>query len=92
MDAKVSETMTGFKSLLLKMADPIFRKNGRTVIPLRIGGTRNDPQFGLDMGRVFRRRDTPPPAAGTRMHPGPSPKAVPPPPPPPPRPSAPTAH
>ncbi len=58
MDAKISETVTGFKSLLLKLADPIFRQDGRTVIPLKVSGTRNDPQFGLDMKRVFRRGDS----------------------------------
>ncbi len=66
MDAKISETMTGFKSLLLKLADPLFRRNGRTVIPLKVEGTRNDPHFGLDMKRVFKRGDnkkTAPPAA-----------------------------
>jgi hypothetical protein len=55
MDAKISQTMTGFKSLLLKMADPLFRRNGKTQIPLKISGTRNDPQFGLDVKRVFKR-------------------------------------
>lgn len=55
MDAKLSQTMTGVKSLLLMMADPLFRKNGKTVIPLTISGSRSDPQFGLDMRRVFRR-------------------------------------
>jgi hypothetical protein len=55
MDAKVSQTTTGFKSLLLKMADPLFRRNGKTVVPLKISGTRNDPHFGLDMKRVFKR-------------------------------------
>ena len=51
MDAKLSETVTGFKSLLLKMVDPFFRKDGRTVVPLKISGTRGDPQFGLDVRR-----------------------------------------
>jgi hypothetical protein len=55
MDAKISQTTSGFKSLLLKLADPLFRRNGKTVVPLRIHGTRNDPQFGLDVRRVFRR-------------------------------------
>ncbi len=55
MDAKVSETMTGWKSLALKAVDPLFRRNGQTLIPLKISGTRNDPQFGIDMKRVFRR-------------------------------------
>jgi hypothetical protein len=53
MDAKVSETVSGFKSVLLKVVDPLFRKNGRTVIPIKVTGTRSKPQFGLDAGRVF---------------------------------------
>ena len=54
MDAKLSQTVTGLKSWLLKLADPVFRKNGRTVVPLSIKGTRNSPHFGLDVKRVFR--------------------------------------
>jgi len=53
IDAKVSEMVSGFKSLLLKAVDPIFRKKGRTVIPIKVSGTRDDPKFGLDAGRVF---------------------------------------
>ena len=54
MDAKVSEATTGWKSVLLKVVDPLFRKNGQTVIPLKINGTRNDPSFGMDIRRVFK--------------------------------------
>jgi hypothetical protein len=53
MDAKVSQTVSGWKSLVLKMVDPLFRKDGRTVIPIKIQGTRDKPQFGLDAKRVF---------------------------------------
>jgi len=53
MEAKVSEVTSGWKSLLLKAVDPLFRKKGRTVIPLKIQGTRGSPKFGLDKGRVF---------------------------------------
>jgi hypothetical protein len=53
MDAKVSQTMTGWKSFLLKAVDPLFRKEGKTVIPLKISGTRDKPSFGLDYKRVF---------------------------------------
>ena len=57
MDAKVSETVTGWKSLLLKVADPLFSKRGGgSAIPIRIEGTRNEPKFGLDVRRVFRRQ------------------------------------
>jgi hypothetical protein len=55
MDAKVSQTVAGFKSILLRAADPMFRRDGRTVIPIKITGTRHDPSFGLDKGRLFRR-------------------------------------
>ena len=56
-DAKVSQMTTGVKSLLLKMVDPLFRRDGKTYVPLKITGTRNDPSFGLDMKRVFSRGD-----------------------------------
>ncbi len=56
MDAKVSQTMTGVKSLLLRLADPLFSKRGGgSSVPIKIEGTRSDPKFGLDMGRVFNR-------------------------------------
>ena len=57
MDAKLSETTTGFKSFLLRAVDPLFRRAGRTVVPLRVTGTRDQPSFGLDVKRVFTRRD-----------------------------------
>jgi hypothetical protein len=53
MDAKVSQTVSGWKSLLLKVVDPLFRKNGRTVVPIKISGRRSQPEFGLDAKRVF---------------------------------------
>jgi hypothetical protein len=56
MDAKVSETQTGLKSLLLKVVDPFFnRRGGGSVIPIHVRGPRSDPDFGIDMRRVFRR-------------------------------------
>lgn len=57
MEAKVSETMRGFKSLLLKIVDPLFkRKDGSgSAIPIKIQGTWDTPAFALDMHRVFHR-------------------------------------
>jgi hypothetical protein len=55
MDAKVSETTTGWKSLVLRVVDPLFRRNGRTIIPIKITGTRADPSFGMDVRRVIKR-------------------------------------
>jgi hypothetical protein len=56
MDVKISQTVSGFKSLLLKIVDPLFgRPGGGSTVPIKIEGTRNDPKFGLDVGRVFSR-------------------------------------
>jgi hypothetical protein len=51
LDAKLSQTVTGFKSLLLKPVDPFFRKQGKTVLPVRITGLRSDPKFQLQLHR-----------------------------------------
>jgi hypothetical protein len=56
MKAKISETVGGFKGMLLKVVDPLFKgENGGSAIPIQISGTRNNPTFGLDKGRVFKR-------------------------------------
>lgn len=48
LEAKLSQTMTGFKSFLLKAVDPFFRKkDAGAVIPIKITGTRAKPSFGL---------------------------------------------
>jgi hypothetical protein len=50
-DAKVSHMTTGWKSILLKVVDPFFHKNGAGAeIPFKITGTRSEPHFGLDLG------------------------------------------
>lgn len=60
MDAKVSQTQTGVKSLLLKVVDPLFkRRGGGSAIPIHIRGKRSDPSLGIDMGRVFKRGEKP---------------------------------
>jgi hypothetical protein len=56
LDAPVSRTVTGFKSILLKPIDPLFRRNGAgTLLPIRISGTVDQPDFGVDMKRVLKR-------------------------------------
>jgi hypothetical protein len=56
MDATISQTQTGWKRILLKGVDPLFKKDGHgAVIPITIQGTRSNPSFGLDKGRVFKR-------------------------------------
>ena len=55
MQAKLSQTVTGKKSLFLKLADPFFKKDGAgSVVPIRISGTRDAPKFALDL---FHRSD-----------------------------------
>ena len=50
LDAKLSQTVTGKKSLLLKFVDPFFkRRGGGSSIPIKIVGTRSQPEFGLDL-------------------------------------------
>jgi hypothetical protein len=57
MQATVSQAAGGgFKSVLLKAVDPLFRRDGAgAVLPIRIRGSRNEPKFGLDFGRTFKR-------------------------------------
>lgn len=51
LKAKVSQTVTGWKSWLLKPVDPFLEKNGAgTFLPIKIGGTAKSPDFGLDLG------------------------------------------
>ena len=56
LDAPLSKTTTGFKSLLLKVIDPLFRKDGAgAVLPIVVSGTVDQPSFGLDKGRIIGR-------------------------------------
>jgi hypothetical protein len=54
LDAKISHMVTGWKSLLLKPADPFLSKHGETEVPIRVTGTRSDPHIGLDFGHKDR--------------------------------------
>ena len=56
MDATISEAAGGgLKGLFLKAIDPIFRKKGAgAIVPIKVRGTREKPQFGLDVGKVFK--------------------------------------
>jgi hypothetical protein len=50
-DAKVSEMVGGWKGKLLKPADRFFEKDGAgTEVPIHVGGTRENPDFGIDFG------------------------------------------
>ena len=61
MDASVSQTTRGLKRVLLKIVDPLFKRDGGgSAIPIRITGTRTNPSFGLDRRRVFGHRSSTP--------------------------------
>lgn len=50
VDTKISKTASGVKALMLKVMDPIFRKKKEgEIVPVRIQGTYEKPQFGLDL-------------------------------------------
>jgi len=52
MIAKLSQTTTGFKSFLLKFADPLFSKGGKgSVVPIKITGPVQHPHYGVDLHR-----------------------------------------
>ncbi len=54
MQATVSQAVGGFKSIFLKPFNPLFRKDGAgAVIPIKIEGTRDEPKFGLEFGKIF---------------------------------------
>jgi AsmA-like protein len=57
LKATISQTAGGgMKSVLLKVVDPLFKRDGAgAVLPITIKGTRKEPKFGLDFGRVFKR-------------------------------------
>ena len=58
LQAKVSEMVTGWKSWALKLADPLFMKNGAgTEVPIEITGTRSEPHFGVELDKVFGHKD-----------------------------------
>ena len=55
MKATVSQAVGGFKSIFLKLFDPLFReKDAGAVVPIRIAGTRKDPKVGIELGKVFK--------------------------------------
>jgi len=64
LEAKLSQMVTGWKSILLKPADPFFSKNGAgTEIPVKITGTKSEPHFGTDFGHKDE------PKEGRKEHP-----------------------
>lgn len=56
LDASLSSAVGGVKGFFLKVADPLFRKDGAgAVIPITITGPHDAPKVTLDKGRILRR-------------------------------------
>jgi hypothetical protein len=57
LQAALSQTVTGVKSILVKPLDPFFKKEGAgTVIPISITGTRENPVFAATVfHKTFRK-------------------------------------
>jgi AsmA-like protein len=54
LDATLAETTSGWKAVVGRIAQPLFRRQGGgSKLPIRISGRRENPQFGLDMGRAI---------------------------------------
>ncbi|MFC5861054.1 AsmA-like C-terminal region-containing protein [Acidicapsa dinghuensis] len=53
LQASLSQVVGGWKGFLLKPVDPLLHKNGAgTDVPIHVEGTRQDPKFGVDFGRI----------------------------------------
>jgi AsmA-like protein len=51
LQAKVSQTLTGWKRWAVKPVDPFFAKNGAgTFLKVKVEGSSKAPKFGLDRG------------------------------------------
>lgn len=54
LDASLPDTLSGFRALLARAAQPFFRRpGGGSKLPIRIVGPRAKPAFGLDVRRAF---------------------------------------
>ena len=57
LQAPISQTQTGWKSVVLKVFDPLFRRDGAgTVLPITVTGTRAHPKFGVDVKKALTRK------------------------------------
>ena len=56
LQTSLSRAVGGVKGFFLKLADPLFRKDGAgALIPINITGPHDAPKVTLDKGRIFRR-------------------------------------
>jgi hypothetical protein len=54
LQAKASQTQTGWKRIVLKVFDPLLDGPGAgTILPISITGTREQPKFGADLKKAI---------------------------------------
>lgn len=54
LQARASQTMTGWKSLVLKLFDPMLDGEGAgTILPISVTGTKDEPKFGADIKKAI---------------------------------------
>lgn len=54
LQAKASRTQTGWRSLLLRVFDPMLDDDGAgTLLPISVTGTRDQPKFGADIKKAL---------------------------------------
>ena len=54
LDASLAETTSGWKAIVGRIAQPLFRRpGGGSKLPIRISGPREKPEFGLDVRRAL---------------------------------------
>jgi hypothetical protein len=56
LEAKLSQMTSGVKSVLLKLVDPLFRRDNATIIPVTVQGTVDEPKVRLDIKRALTRK------------------------------------
>lgn len=56
MDATLSQMTSGVKGFFAKIVQPLVTKNNDTVIPIKITGTRKEPKFGVQLGKLLKRQ------------------------------------
>jgi uncharacterized protein involved in outer membrane biogenesis len=55
MDATLSQMTSGAKSFFARLIQPLVTKNNNTVVPIKITGTRQDPKYGVEIGKLLKR-------------------------------------
>jgi hypothetical protein len=55
MTARVSQMVTGWKRIPLKIIDPLFAKDGAgAVFPIRVSGPVKKPEFKVEVKKIFK--------------------------------------